>query len=693
MPIRHPTPSFLSSPRRLATLALVLALGACGGGGGGGTASTGTGGTGSTGGSTGGTGSTTLPASVITGVAATGAPLAGATVRVVDATGQPVTLVDAAGSRVTSTTTSISDGSFRLTLASAQQNLPLLLQARGVDATGAPVVLHSTVASATAPLTAHITPLTDAIVGMVMGAPPQAVFGNASANTAALALLTASSAVTAASDQLKAIVKASLTDSAITDTKSLDFFKDATFATNKTGQDIILESLRLQYGKDTAGKDQLQLANKFLAPTTTEVRVDLATASTELAKTTGGTPANAIVSTLKATTSSSTVITTLANLENVSAGLNQLIARGAVAADFLASPLLPTTYTRHNGRTRAQLADLLAGYATTNSQLGKWQVVSCADDPVPAKTCVRVQVAALITSQAGEVLDVLTDAVTYTKPVSPSTVGWRLAGNNLGASVQVVPAAQLTLDAKLAAVASTVAAPNPSSGVQVLARALDYATPPAAAVGQLLVQLPTGFNVRFAACGSDQATLCLAPTAGTAPVATGTLADTLVVPSTTGWLGSVDAVRGARYTASYALLSAPTTTLSQPALLPADVPAGTALATSRFPALDTASAKALNAAALEAGATLSWVLWAADQADMKVFQVRSILRHGDPADTSATATPLVQVVDATLPPAGATSAKLPANPLPDGRAAVGRDLLVGAQDAAGRRYYTRIGVL
>lgn len=672
-------PSFTSTwhrglPRAIAA-ALVAVLVACGGGGGGG---------GSSGGSSGGDSSGTLQ---LNGIAATGAPLSGATVRVLDASGQSVTLLDAAGASTTTATTSVGDGAFRLTLATAQPSLPLLLQVRGIDAVGMPVVLHSALTTMTAPVTAHVTPFTDAIVGMVMGAPPQTVFAAGTAGATSIAKLASATAMSGASDQLKSIAKANFTDAGYSDTKLLDLFKDTTLSTDKTGQDVAIESLRLQYAKDTAGKDQLLLAHKFLSPKTVEIRVDLATAATELAKTTGGTPASAIVSTLKVTSSPTTVLGTLASLEAVSAGLNQLIARGAPAADFLASTWLPTTYTRHNGRTRAQLADLLASYALTNVQIGKWQLVGCADDPVAAKTCTRVVVAALVTNQAGEIVDVLTDAVTYVRPAAPAVAGWRLAGNNLGASVQVVPVATLTLNATLTAVASTVANPNPGSGVQVLARALDFATPPAAAIDQLFVQLPTGFSVRLASCG--QTYLCMAPSAATPAVATDGLQDSLIQPTTTGWLSSVDAVRGARYTASYALLATPTATLTQPALLSADVPSGAA--TTRFAVPDVVTGQPLDAAALEAGTTLRWAAWSTAQADMKLVLVRNVLRHGDPAD--ATATPLVQVVDAALPVTAVTSAAVPANPLPADRVAVGRELLLGAQDSLGRRYFTRIRLL
>lgn len=670
--------------RLLPAACLSALLAACGGGGGG-SAAEGDGGTTTPVDPTPTLVVTTLPGTLLSGVAITGAPVSNATVQVIDADGNTVKLLDAAGAQTDTARTSVADGSFRLTLASARQRLPLLLQARGVDATGAPVLLHSALLNGTAPLVAHVTPLTDAALSMVFGAPAQTVYATAAASTTTIALLGTGTAVVSASEQLKTIIKASFTDAKITDTKPVDLFKDAALAADKTGQDNVLEGLRLQYGKDNAGQDQLQLGHKFLFPRAPEVRVNLATARTELAKPTGGNAALAIATTLKATTSPSTVLGTLANLEQVSAGLNQLIARGASAAEFLASPYLPVTYTRHNGRTREQLAAQLARYAQTNYQLGKWQLVGCADDPVAAKTCNRVVVSALLTNQAGEIVDVLTDAVSFTTPVAPSTVGWRLAGNNLGASVQVLPVGVLALDAALAPVASSVASPNPGGGVQVLARAQDFAAPAAPAIDRLFVQIPSGFSVRLAAC--SQAELCVAPStaSGTATVvATGSLPDSLVDPATTGWLSSVDAVRGARYVSSYSLLSSPTVSLTQATLLPADVPTGVAAA--RFPVPDAA----IGAAALQAGTAVAWTRWAAAQPDLKLFQLRSVLRYTDPAAPSAQVQ--AQVVEASLPLAGSSSATLPANALPAGRTHAGRELLLGAQDGAGRRYFTRIAI-
>jgi hypothetical protein len=115
----------LRQARPIAAAVALLLLAACGGGGGDSpapSAGTGTG----TGGTTGGTTAATTITARLSGVAALGAPMAGARLQVVDATG---TLVG-------SGTTNAADGSFALTLQPATG--PLLLQAVGTDAAGQP---------------------------------------------------------------------------------------------------------------------------------------------------------------------------------------------------------------------------------------------------------------------------------------------------------------------------------------------------------------------------------------------------------------------------------------------------------------------------------------------------------------------------------------------------------------------------
>ncbi|MCX7177822.1 MAG: hypothetical protein NTX56_03330, partial [Proteobacteria bacterium] len=254
--------------------------------------------------------STLAPTSVVlSGVVASGAPLLGATIRVVDATGAPVSLVDSIGNVVTSGTASPTDGAYRLVLASTSPKAPLLIQAIGVDGTGNPLALHSLVQTATLPLIANITPATNAVVAQLLGGDPKTVFMNAAASASSIALLGKAANVTSASDQIKNIIKSNLSDGKISDTKKLDFFQDATFAASKSGLDFALEGVRIQIVKDATGKELLEFGNKFVSTKTAEVIVDLATAKSELAKTTGGSIAKAITTTLKATTSPTAILT------------------------------------------------------------------------------------------------------------------------------------------------------------------------------------------------------------------------------------------------------------------------------------------------------------------------------------------------------------------------------------------------
>ncbi|OYU73622.1 MAG: hypothetical protein CFE45_36820, partial [Burkholderiales bacterium PBB5] len=96
----------------LAAGLLVSVLAACGGGGGGGQ------GGGSSGGSTGGGGAATTPTpSTLSGVVAVGAPLGGAVVSVIDAT----------GAAVATTTASATEGRYSLSLTTTPAG-PLLVQ-------------------------------------------------------------------------------------------------------------------------------------------------------------------------------------------------------------------------------------------------------------------------------------------------------------------------------------------------------------------------------------------------------------------------------------------------------------------------------------------------------------------------------------------------------------------------------------
>ena len=97
--------------------------------------------------------------------------------------GATVTVVDGKGVQQGSTRTNTSDGSYSVTLNNAHIPLPLLIQATGVDMTGIPVTLHSVVQTSTTGATrgtANISPITEAVVAMLLGADPATQFQSAS---------------------------------------------------------------------------------------------------------------------------------------------------------------------------------------------------------------------------------------------------------------------------------------------------------------------------------------------------------------------------------------------------------------------------------------------------------------------------------------------------------------------------------
>lgn len=653
----------------LILLAVSLAvLNACGGGGGGdaATSTSSTAGTSSTASTTTTTTTTTTTLAsasvVLTGVAASGAPLLGASVKVVDATGTPVSLVDASGNLVGSGTTSPTDGAYRLVFATNAPKAPLFVQVVGVDASGYPLALHSLVQTATPPLIANVTPATNAVVAQLLGGDPKTVFINASANASAIAMLGKAASVTSASDQVKAIIKPNLTDAKITDTKKLDFFQDAAFAANKSGLDFALEGLRIQIVKDATGKELLQFSNKFVSTKAAEVVVDLATAKAELSKTTGGSIAKAITSTIKATTSPTAVLTKLGVLDDLGAALNKLISQGAVAADFLASPALAATYTTHNGRTRTDLANKLANYAANNYQLSKMQVIGCADntDP-PYKKCDKVAVSALVTDATGQRVEVLGDVATYATNTTPN---WTLVGNGLTSDLTIFPVAYATYG--LNGVLATGSTANPGYGVQVIL-----------AVGagdttSRTVQFPSGYSVQFAYCNLSQ--LCVKTSTTASPVASGELKDTLPQQLSVGSIGTLDAVVGAKY-----LVTLAGAATSSPAYLPADVPSD--LANAPFPMLDGISSKPLTIADItaSAGLTLSWADWAAANPNMRMFLARVLV-------SSATA---YAYSDASLPFAAGSGIKIPAVVIPAGFTPTSYQVWLGAEDSLGRRFFSK----
>lgn len=629
------------------SLLAALALSACGGGGGDSGASSG----GSAGGSSG-----LASEPVLSGVAAVGAPLGGAT----------ITVIDSKGTALGTTTAHAADGSYSLKLSSKNISGAVLVQARGLDATGAPVLLHSAVATPAVTMTANITPLSDAVLALALGTEPGPVFAKAADQQSVLAGL---AQLTAASDFLKVLIKTPLSDVKISDAKTLDLLNANGFAANKGSQDLLLDLLRVNLTRNAQDQALLQLSNKFLVSGAAEVVVDLATARTELAKTTGSTPTNAISSTLKATTAAAATAANLATIDDVAVALNQLIAQGPGA--IATSNALFSAYDKHNGSDATALATRLAGFATTNWQLSRFQLLGCADDVLTSGNCSRVLVGSFVTDSSGKRMDYFADALSY----DTKTKKWSLKGNGRKLDFRIRPLAWLALDAA-GAVDSAASSPNPALGVQVLLQAQDSGD--AQLLDKATVQTPSGFSLPFAYCAQDW--MCVSDTAGATSVdATGKVSDTLLASASVGWLGGADTLRGARYIASFTLAGANETRVAHlPAHLQISAPA-----LARYPVFDGVSSSApLTAAALRAGLDPSWSGWATANPDLRLLSVKAVIRYADgrlqqrefvvaPSETTRFASPMAGV-----------------GPLAIGTP-VAFELWLTAQDGAGRRLVSR----
>lgn len=633
----------------VAVTALAYLLGACGGGGGGDSSTPTT---------------PTTPAAtvltlsgtpVVTGVAAAGAPLLGANVRVLDSTGSVVTLIDAAGTRVPSLRTSTADGSYRLTLAANKTPLPLFLQASGVDGTGTPVVLHSVISSNTLPLVAHITPITDALVGMVLGAAPKTAFAQSSLAANNLPLFNNATAVTSASDLIKTVLATNLTDAKVTNSKTLDFLNDSTFLANRAAVDAVLDGLKIQVVKSSGDRDLVQLTNKFLTPGAVEVTIDLANARAELLLGATGSVAKSITSTLKVTSSAHKVsLLNLATIDALTASINGQIAQGASSATFTTALL--SQYTQQDGRSKTAMAALLADYALNNLQLGRWTLVGCVEDPIPTKGCTKFQASALVINSAGQAVGVHADTLgnDTSKPVK-----WTLLGNGRIGSARVQHIAQLRLNLDGSVPSG---GPLPSNGLQLLALAQDNATPPNPTLLSATVQVPSGYGVRLVNCGLRD--LCVSP-GPTSVVASGELSDTLL-QQTPGWVGSQDAADGAVFAAT--LVPATGANVTHNAYLRGRVASD--LSATLFPKPDTP----LNLASVNNDALISWRNWAEQNPDMQVQSVRLV-------STNPTT-----IRDFPLSGPMSTSVLMPAPASP----ITNFQLWIGAQDSSGRLFYSQL---
>lgn len=646
--------TLLPSHVSLLGFAAAAALSACGGGGG------------SSDSSTAGTSTSSTAAAtdtVLSGVAATGSPLGGARISVVDAKGKSLGTA----------TTRLTDGSYSISLGTKLPTGPLMVQAAGTDAAGNPQVLHSAVPTVASTMVANITPLSDASVALALGGDPRPVFANASSNASALAGLAQAKV---AAEFLKTLIKSQLTDVKLTNGATLDLLGDASYTADKKPQDLLVEAVRVSLGKGSKGETQLQLTNKLQVSLTPEVTVDLALAKTELAKATGAAPANAITSTLKATASYAAGLSTMGNMDDLGAALNKLIAQGSSAATFEASPLL-AAYARHDGRTGADVAALMERYAAKNWQLGRFLVTGCADEVQAKGTCAKVQVAAQVSDSSGVVSDLFSDVLTYNKTPAAGVPAWGLVGNGKSIDFQVRASSWLGLEADGGT--SSGAAGTPSSGVVLAVKGQDATG--ADLIDSATVQTPGGFSIAMASCGQPR--LCLATKAGaTSATATGALADNLLQPASVGWVGGADTLRGAKYVVSYTLNDVAET---RAALLPGDLPA-TAPAASRFPILDGVGISApLTRIGVNAGLAMDWTTWAAANPDLRLTHARVVIRQVGQ----------LTVREVPVMP-GATKLTLPAVSAVTGKAAtavLAHELWLTALDSSGRQLVTRYTLL
>lgn len=636
-PIRSPRLA-----RLLATLAALAAMAltaGCGGSGGGSNSGPGDTSPGQT-----GTPASEVGPFTVSGVAAIGAPLLGAT----------VTVVDGKGVEQGRTRTNTSDGSYAVALTGSHIPLPLLIQASGVDMTGKPVILHSVVQTSTTGATrgtANITSITDAIVAMLLGADPATQFQSASSLASTWTLLADATALKNASDLVKAIAKPVITDTKVADAAKIDFFQDASFSANKTGADAILEGLHIQVGKDRAGRDQLEFSSRLKQPSDPEVTVNLSVARTQLALGSTGKVANAITSSAKVTTSATTLLNNVGTLDNLGIALNRALAERNTSGMIMVLPIYSNTYGSHNGVAIDALAAQLAQYGSNGWQLSRFQFTGCADDPMPAKGCNLAQVSALLSNATGQVVGVFDNVVKY-----EASTGWVFQGNGKLSNWSVIPAAWRAWN-------STGQSTGSGQGVQLSIK-------PITDTLFSSLTLPSGYTVQLLDC--QMGNWCLSATA------TGDLlTDSFLQAGTLGWYGAQqDSTRGAIYRLSaQAILAQEVST----AILPQDVP--TEASATAFPLPDgLAAGSPLTCTQILAGTRVTWNSWAASNPTLRMQSVYSVV-------TGAAHLPWVQTASVT--PLSDTVTDVPAVVSPPA-SPTACQLWMVAHDKLGRRYISRI---
>ncbi|MBI3381898.1 MAG: hypothetical protein HY019_07810 [Aquabacterium sp.] len=643
----------------LCGIALSLLVAGCGGGGGGASSSSGGSGAGAS-------------TSVVTlsGVAAQGAPLIGATVSVIDAN----------GASQGSTLASLVSGEYQLPLSSPSVKFPLLVQAAGVDMAGNPVVLHTVVLSGTAGQTtmAHITPLTNAVVAMLLGGDPRPRFTTPSSiDSTTWTRLGNSAAVTAANGFLLTVITPNLAGVKPTalNKATLNIFSDPNFHADKTGMDALIDGVQVQLGKDVIGNEVLRLSNSLILAGSSEVVVNLTTAKTGLSLATPAVASNAITSS-RITTTNSTTIAHVADLSTLQSRINDLLAVPGVTAgsfnpnNLTRAPIVSASYNYFNGLDWGGLIDQFVAYGTAGYQLSAFQVVGCLDDPVPSGGCAKVRIASLLrSSSTGQIMQVFENVASWS-----STAGWTFVGNDSANAVYLYPATWqqwtshgvvsggtgLGLQTDLSTVSTLVGnaprlgLPNPNSSARTI-----Y-VPPSGSGPLLLVPTETGDLI------TDQV-----------------LAVTQVGP-----LSTSDVVPGALYKlTSTALIPFPADPLLGQFVadkvyttrLTAELP--TNLAASAYPMMDNVTTVPLTSTDMTNGLSFSWNTWAAANPQLRMVEVRAVI-------TSTASAPVKQVV--TLIPMSSRQLTLTSFAGLVPADAIQFTLWLIAQDEQGRRYISKI---
>lgn len=194
-------------------------------------------------------GNTNAPAAAspvtLSGVAATGAAFTGAVITVTDKTGAVVGTSSAVGA----------DGTFSITL-SATAQAPFVLSATRTDADGSTESLVSVVAdSGSTASTVNISPVTTLIASRLSPTgDPAKLAGELASGSATIT----TSTVTTSVDEVKAILAPLLTATGTTDANPLT----ATFATDGTGYDRLLDSLKVTIVPASATTSNIEVAVK-----------------------------------------------------------------------------------------------------------------------------------------------------------------------------------------------------------------------------------------------------------------------------------------------------------------------------------------------------------------------------------------------------------------------------------------------